>query len=432
MNQVGDQFEFVVLTSAGTEAGSEIYSHVWRFWDGTSTATSSGTVVKTANIGGQPGTDLLQYNCTPVAIDGQAQTFYGSITVNNPPVIVPAPNISLNDAYVPYQTQLSLYAFDFENNVPLSFVWVDEAAQTVLSSTGTSTGTIIVSGTWTGNGTTIINNYPAYGNAFNTTVITGETIRCYVMDTRSGTSFIDFDLRGYLSPAPASGIAAQANFSYTDSSSIPIARIGAGQSFDFEVNASSLTNAPLTFQWSFAGSNNWTVASYGSGTTTVQPGGVYQSLYEKDLSQEVVTSGTSKVAAAVCVVTNGQSSSAVDISVVLLANVPPTDVTFVVRDNITQDVFPDLSAIPSGSVIQLEAHAVDTDNDLVAFEWFLALTGSDEEIGTAFPLTYDVKGGMVVVDTSGGTTGLQITGNVVATDRVGGMDTVVFPTITLT
>jgi len=87
MNQVGDTVELMV---GPIPSGSTIYSYVWDFWDGLSTATQAPFVVKVINIGGQPGTDELHYTCRPVAVDGQSVSLAGTLTANNPPTILPA------------------------------------------------------------------------------------------------------------------------------------------------------------------------------------------------------------------------------------------------------------------------------------------------------------------------------------------------------
>lgn len=367
MNQVGDQ---VTLVAFPTPPGSVVYSFVWDFWDGTSTATNDVSVVKTINIGGQPGTDELHYTCRPVAIDGQTVTLVGTITANSPPTILPGVSISTNDDYVPFSTRLQLQAMDIDGD-SFVFAWYNG---TDYIGAGTTSSAGNVSGTWTGNGTTIVQQYPSSLNYIDAVVTETSTVTCYVVDVRAGTASVDFSLRGFDNPNPLATITAGVGGVSFDSASPPIARVGPDQFVDFTVYVAPLPTHQVEFSWNFSSSNHWSMEPrYESGTRYVLDNGGIQSTVHRDISTEVISSGTSKIATAGVQVTatnivNGEiTRTTTDYTITLIKNTAPSSVEIVRTVNgaiITGD-----GPITVGAIVEFSAAGTDVDNDVLFYEW---------------------------------------------------------------
>lgn len=417
MNQVGDQ---VTLMVSPVPTGTMIYSYVWNFWDGTSTATEQPFVVKVINIGGHPGTDALLYTCRPVAVDGQSVVLYGSIAANGPPTIIYG-SISDNDNYFSYTTQLSVTAIDQDGDT-FDFLWY--SGTTPLGS-GAVSAVGMASGTWMGNGETVIANYPASQSVLTTVVSSDRDITCKVVDVRSGTAVIDFALRGSPNPPPVASLAAGFTGLSADSSTPPIARIGPGQTVDFTVYAAPMPTHDLSFSWNFSGSLGWTMDPHSSvGTTTVLENGGYQNTVHRDISAEVVSTGTSKgVVAEVRVLarnkTSGQITHAdVDYEVTLIANTDPSSVVVsrVVNNAYVNGVGP----VVAGSKIEFSGTGHDDNNDVLTYKWSFAQPFA--------PSTVHFWGPKVLYDTSGYSSAQIVQGQLHVYDAMGGTLSTLLPT----
>lgn len=418
MYQVGDTVRFEILPVPST--GTQIYSYVWKLWDDTvvvTTAPQTGDIK--VNIGGEPGTGLLDYSVTPVQIDGQSVVISGSITANNSPSIAPSPTVSNNDSYFPYQTELSVVAFDMDGDT-FTFGWY---ANNVLLSNGTSSYAGNVSGTWSGNGTTIVGTYSGTQNVLDTTISADETITCSIIDSRGGTTTLDFEMRGANPPPPQVAISGAISGLTADASNLPEQRIGVGQSVIFSAYGKSLTGEAVTFHWSFAGSNNWTVPVETAGTLSALPDGGYQSVYEKDISGELVSTGTQKVAVAVAVVTSGSSDVQIQQPVTLVSNTPPTEVIFTVKNNGT--TLDQSLSYPAGIQLEYDAEAVDPNGDIVEYAWAF-----DQPSGVS-PSTLNLWGAKVFLDTATYPSGSTVGGVLVVTDRMGGTLSVETPFVAI-
>ena len=217
MNQVGDTVNLMV---APAPSGSVIYSYVWDFWDGSTTATDKPFVAKVVNISGQPGTDELHYRVRPVAVDGQSVTLSGTITANAAPTILPGASVSNNGQFFAYATTLKVQAFVNDGDT-FTFAWF---SGTSFLGPGVSYPIGNVSGTWTGNDTTIIANYPATENQITAIIGNSQIITCYVIDSRGGTSSVAFGLTGEENPPPDATLTAGVGAVTFDSTTPPIAR----------------------------------------------------------------------------------------------------------------------------------------------------------------------------------------------------------------
>jgi len=422
MNQVGDQ---VGLMTAPVPSGSAIYSYAWDFWDGTSTATAAPFVAKVINIGGQPGTDELHYQCTPVAIDGQHVTLNGTIWANGEPTILPGVSISNNDDYFAYSTQLSLRAINQDGDL-FSFAWY---TGTTFLGLGTTAAIGSASGTWTGNGTTVIANYPARENHIGLVVASSRIVTCYVTDTRGGTTSVDFALRGEANPPPDATVAAGVGGASFDASTPPTARIGTGQTVDFTVYVAPMPSHSMGFQWDFSGSNNWTMPpATESGTTAVLANGGFQNTVHRDISTEVVSTGTSKAATAGVriVATNAFSGQLThtdaQFEITLIANSIPSSVT--VTRKVNNVDITGFGPVVAGSAIQFSAVGTDADLDVLFYKWQIA------QPFTPNPVYF--WGPKFVYDTTGYAGGQSVQGQLAVIDRLGGQLNVVIPVTNIT
>lgn len=421
MNQIGDQVQLMV---GPIPSGSAIYSYVWDFWDGSSTATTAPFVAKVVNIGGQPGTDELHYSCRPVARDGQSVTLNGTITANSRPTILPGVSISANDGYFAYLTTLSLTAIDLDFD-PVTFAWY---VGTNLLGTGTSSYVGDLSGTWSGNGTTIIQNYAGTQNTLDVVVASSRVVTCYAADDRGGTASVNFTLRGEPNPPPDATMTAGIGGVSFDATTPPSARIGENQSVNFTVYVASMPQHAVSFLWTFSGSENWTMPPVTeSGTVSYLSNGGLQNTVYRDISAEVVSSGTAKVATAQVRVTaintlNGAVSySDAEYDITLLANTPPSSVTVTRLDN--GSPVTGSGPVAVGTKVEFVAAGTDVDLDLLTYRWVFnqAIT----------PTTLYLWGPKVLVDTTGYSSLSAIVGNLTVTDRLGGTLNVILPATTV-
>lgn len=419
MNQIGDEKHFMLGAVPVASGGSNIYSYVWKWWDGAAEATTVPAAFKVVNIGGNPDSSELHYSVTAVAVDGQEWTSNGTFDANNPPQIVQSPTISVNDAYLPFTTRIGLYAYDIEGD-SLDFMWYSGS---VYLSNGVAGTPVSVTGTWQGNGITDIRSYTASENHYYVNVFSSREVRCQVSDQSGGTTQLTFDLRGYPRPAPPSGVLVTPPNIFTDIRSIPVQRIYPGAYFDFEVIARDVVGGPLTFAWSFNGSNNWTVPSEGQGVTYAQlPDGSYRNVYRKDVSNEIVSSGTQKTVIGECAVVSQTARSDMKIEVILIKNSGPSAALINIRDYATGEIFADLGAVPLDALIEYEAVVTDPNNDVVTVAWVLTL----DSPGVAAPTVHRLYGPKVIVaprsvwnDNTFANPGCHIDGSATIYDRLG-------------
>jgi hypothetical protein len=421
MNQVGDT---VTLSVLPVPPGSAIYSYVWDFWDGSSTATDKPFVAKVINIGGQPGTDELHYTVRPVAVDGQSVTLNGTITANAAPTILPGASVSNNDQYFAYLSTLTIQSFITDAD-PYSYAWY---TGTAYLGAGTSTPFGTVNGTWTGNGQTLIAPYPATQNRISLVIASPQIVTCYVVDSRGGTSSVSFGLSGDPNPPPDATLTAGFGALVFDSTTPPIARIGVGKTVDFTVYVAPMPDHTVSFLWTFAGSHGWTMPpTTMTGVTTVLPNGGWQNTVHRNIDSEVVFSGTSKVSTAEVRVTavntlNGEISHAdAQFSVTLIANSPPSSVEILRKVNGV--TISGLGPVAHGQNIEFSANGTDPNGDLMTYFW---------HFNQPFvPADLYLWGPKVVVDT-GSYAGQVVQGQMWVYDRLGAFLTTLVPLTNVT
>lgn len=413
--QVGSAVQFMV---APVPTGTAIYSYVWDFWDGSSTATDTPFVTKVVNIGGQPGTDELHYTCRPVAQDGSYTILVGTLTANSPPTILPGVDISTNDAYFSFATQLSLEAIDLDYDA-ITFAWY---VGTTFVGVGTTAATGLVDGTWAGNGTRVVNSYTGTRNYIDYVVSSDRIVTCYVADTRGGTSSVAFALVGDDNPDPTTALTAGVGGVAFDASTPPTARIGVGQVVDITAFVAPMPQHVVSFLWNFSGSNHWTMSpSSETGTTSLLTNGGFQNTVRRDISSEVVSSGTSKVVTAevrvvaVNTVSSQMSYTTGQYEITLVQNSGPSAVT-VLRNGgaITGD-----GPIGVGDKIEFSATATDPNFDVVFYKWTISQPFA--------PNPAYFWGPKFVYETSQYTSAQAVVGTLTVYDRLGASLTVVLP-----
>jgi hypothetical protein len=410
MDQVGQIKTFALSVTPPADSG--VYSYVWKFWDGTVAVTSIPRVEKTLNIGGDPNDSRkLYFTCQPVMEDGQSVTITGFVIVNNPPYVIPSPEITRNDDFFPYATSIRLTAYDVEGDA-LSFLYYNSGGTPLGGGITTSIGP--VSGTW--NGTAA--NYTGFHNVFDGTVTADNRIVLKIVDSQSGTRMVNFDFFGEIPPAPVIGVTADAEVLTADASSVPDQRIGPGQNVAFTVYASDPVSSNFDFLWSFFGSNGWVTNSFVPGTSAPTADGSVRNTYTKDISAE---SGGQKTV--LVLVKNNDSNKEVQIPIYvnLIANTVASTCTITVKDQNGNTVAPG-ATVPAGTKLTYAATAIDPQNDVVVYKWTFTQPG-----GT--PGTLRLWGQSATIDATGFTPGGTIISAVLTTDRMSGQASFAGPSI---
>lgn len=241
MLQIGQIKTFTLPGSV--PVGSNL-TFVWNWWDGTVSVTPINTVQKQLNVGGS-----LVFSCRVVDALGNSQLYTSSLYVNQPPVFSQSPAISRNDAIFPYQTFIQASLYDPEMT-SVAFYWYSGA-------TPLGSGTVSVTD---GTGTTV---FP-YSVDQNTslTLLAVDQNGTNIAD--SGSTTLDFSLRGMVPLPPNAGAAAIADniFGVVGSSTLLIT---SGQSSQLTAYAQG---HGVNFQWNFLIENGWPYNFSSSGTTT--------------------------------------------------------------------------------------------------------------------------------------------------------------------
>lgn len=410
MNQVGQTKTFALSVTPPADSG--VYAYVWKFWDGTVAVTSIPRVEKILTIGGDPNDSRkLYFTCQPVMENGESVAITGQVAVNNPPYVIPSPEITKNDEFFPYSTQIRLTAYDVEGD-GLSFLYYNSGGTPLGGGVSSYVGN--VAGTW--NGTAGF--YAGTQNVFDGTITTDSRVILKIVDSQSGTRQVNFDFFGETPPPPVIGVTADADILTADASSVPDQRIGPGQQVTFTVYASDPVSPNFSFLWSFFGSHGWNGNSFASGTSAPTADGSVRNSYTKDIANE--TGGQKTV---LVTVRNTDSSKEVEIPiyVALVANEVAPTCTFSVRDQFGNAVAAGAS-VAAGTKLTYSAVAVDPQNDIVIYKWTFTQPG-----GT--PTTLRLWGPEAFIDTTGFTSGGSIALTLLTVDRMDGQATFTGPTI---
>lgn len=425
MNQVGDLKTFRVM---GTPPAYPTPLYVWKFWDGSvsATGTYSGSVQKRLNLGGNPAESFT----VPYRVDicdslgNLVQVVPDTVQVNNPPTVVPAPTVNPQDQPFPFQTAITIRAYDLEDN-GVSFYWY--LGTNPIGGQDTTAQDFTTEGTYYGTLTGLTRL--GYTNTFNTTVLeSGTAVTCKLVDGDSGTTSLHFDLRGYDPQAPQFSVAASPDTITSSASSLAVQYIAPGQTVMFTAYGYDPTPGNLFFTWYFYGSNGWSQPGLpqiytDSGTAVLQG--------EKSvLNFPIATETTAGEKTAVVSVTNQSTgrTAYTSIPVRLILNGAPTITSVGLYNVLTDQAITTITraALPTRTLVRFSGTASDVNSDVVTFRW-------DIYKPPAVFLAYSLHGRDAFVDVSDWSAGLQNNiGVVTAYDRYGvASATVAIPSLTV-
>lgn len=414
MPQVG---ETKVFSIDPAPVSDDIYAYVWTWWDGSTEATEIPQVTKRINLGGEPGTEELHYQCVAVLEDGRSVTLNGTLaSVNHPPVLQPPVQITVNDDYFPFTTELSVTAFD-PNGEAFTFAWYE--GDTLLG-TGDLEYVGPISSTWTGHGRTITGDYSGTNSTLELTVSANRQITLYVIDASSGTSTLDFELRGKAPPLPDVSGASAAQTVFGENAVRPVVLVEPGAELVFSVYAKDPSGGALTFLWDFPEISGWTQApSTSAGTDTPTEDGGVQNTVVRDVSGETFATGNQKTVTATVTVTGPAGSVSLLFEATLLRNQPPQNLRPSVKAANQPYDLTELVAVPAGTELEFFCEADDANGDILDFFW---------EVVTPSGLLR-LWGARVQVDTSSFSAGQSVLATVTALDRSGNSDPYTLPAI---
>lgn len=385
MNNVGEIKTFILNGNPPTQP----MSYVWKWWDGSVDVTTTGTVSKQLNVGGNPADGYqVRYTCEAVNEVGQSSVFAGAVEVNNPPSLVfGSTSLDNNGGNFSFRAKASLIAYDLENGT-LGFEWF-AGGQSLGNGNASVYG--VVDGTYAG---TLSGSFVGVRNFINHDVIENGSMTCRIWDDSGGTTAIKFYLFGQSPSQSYSAPQVVAYQSTIDSASEPSVRIGADSYAEFTVYTQAHSN-PTHFLWAFYGSNNWAATTFSTGTTTPLDDGAYRSQALKATLGE--SAGNKEAICRIVDLVSGLSTE-VAIPVLLVANTSPVIASSQV-----------LPANPFvGDTMSFEVTATDADLDILTYRWvFPSLSG------------LVMYGRKVYVSSSTVSPGNTLTGNVTVTDRLG-------------
>lgn len=384
MNNVGEIKTFILNGNAPTQP----MRYVWTWWDGSVDVTSTGTVAKQLNTGGNPADGyLVRYTCEAVNQNGQSDVYSGALEVNNPPsIVLGSTSLSKNGADFSFRTKAGLVAYDLEDTA-LGFHWysggrpLNDNVQEIIG---------VVNGTYAG---TIAASVAGVHSYVNYDVVENGSLTCEIYDMDGGTTAINFYLFGQ---SPTQSYAAPQAVAYQatiDSASEPVVRIGQGVYAEFTVYTQAHAN-PTNFTWTFHGSNGWATTSYSAGTTTPLEDGSYRNQALKATAGQ--TPGQKYAECRITDTLTGLSAE-VTIPVLLEANSGPVISASSV-----------LPASPAeGTILEFQVTATDADLDLLTFKWYFPDFGVYR------------WGRKVYIESDGIGIGNSVHGVVTVTDRLG-------------
>jgi hypothetical protein len=413
MNQVGQLKTFRVM---GTPPAYPVPIYVYKFWDGSviATGTYAGSVQKRLNLGGNPAESFtVPYRCDICDNLGNVvQVVTSSIQVNNPPTIVPSPTVVPNDHAFPYPVTISVRGYDLEDN-GVAFFWYhgtnpiggkDSTANTPAGVAGTYYGTLIGA------------NKTLYTNTFQDTVVeNGTVLTCKLVDGDSGTSTINFELRGYDPSAPQFSVAASPDTVTSGASTLPVQVIAPNQTVKFTAFGYDPTPGSLLFTWYFYGSNGW--SQPGLPVITTDTGtAVSQGLKsEKDLpiATEVTAGQKTAVVSVTNTVTGKTSYSSIPVRLIL--NEGPTITSIGLYDATTGQPVTTITklASPLRTLVRFSGTASDSNEDVLSFRWDI-----NSPPASAAYTVYGREGYVDVTDWTSPATYTNV-GALTATDRYG-------------
>ncbi|MGV0949245.1 MAG: hypothetical protein ACOYB3_01140 [Azonexus sp.] len=384
MNNVGEIKTFLLNGNTPTQP----MRYVWKWWDGSVDVTTSGTVSKQLNTGGNPADGYqVRYTCEAVSENGQSAEYAGELVVNNPPsLVLGSTSLSNNGGDFSFRTKASLVAYDMENEA-VGFEWFS-GGQSLGGGNPSVYGS--VNGTYAG---TFAGTYEGVLNYIDHDVVENGSLTCNVYDLSGGTTAIQFYLFGQSPTQSYSAPQAVAYQATIDSASEPVVRIGAGEYAEFTVYTQENAN-PTSFIWSFHGSNGWAATTYSTGTTSPLENGAFKNQALKATLGEY--EGQKYAECRITDVSTGVSAE-VTIPIFLETNAGPTISS--------AQVAPTGPVV--GDIMSFEVNASDADLDILTYKWY-------------FPdFSTTLYGRRVFISSAGLSPGNTFSGIVTVTDRVG-------------
>jgi hypothetical protein len=397
----GDTASFTANANSGS---GPIYSYVWTFWDGSTTATAVNSVSKQVNICGDPSnSNTLTVSCDAVGPTGLVSTSSKTFSVKGLPRLLNTITISNNYTYFPFTTVIAVKAYTLSGN-SLTFSWPSGVTAT--------TTTESYSAKWRPTDTASVSCL-LYTSTTSAISVTADTVlTCSIADAVNGTSVsIDVNLVGYAVSAVHVSSSVGSTDIITDASALPIQRVGADQVVTFTAYANNATSTPV-FDWEFYGSNNWSVEGNTNAQIVTNLGnGTYQSKIIKSIAQEIIPQGqTQKTVVAVCTVNVSGTSYTLQIPVILESDQAPGNFTIsrLIDGDNTNSV-----AMADKKSIVYEIAGIDPDGDVTTAMWSV---NQDAPL----PLTGIYWGPKLTLNSGDYAIGDVIQGSVTLIDRLGG------------
>lgn len=390
MNQVGDNYLFTV---AAHTTGA---TYVWKYWDGDTAASvkSTGSAFKQLNLGGNPAEGFTVPVKCVVCDAAQGDVIYstdGRLAVNNPPTVYGSPDQTVNDGAFPYQTQVTVEAYDLED-AGLTFLWYN--GTNPISGQDTTATSSTVEGTYYGTLTGLTRDL--YNSQFDTTIYgSGTTITCKIIDGDSGTTRLNFEMRGYDPASPAFSVAATPESLTAQATSLTTQVIAPNQAIALSAYAYDEVPGNLVFTWELNGTNGWTAPDipfiYVNNGTQQEQG------YKSEWARQV----------------GGETSAGVKRCIISVKNEQTNKITLTYLDiNTVLNAAPALSAVgiydattgapitgpitkaasPTRTLVRFSGTASDANSDVVNFEWNVTAPVS--------PTSYELYGRDAYVDVS--------------------------------
>jgi hypothetical protein len=291
------------------------------------------------------------------------------ISVNNPPTLYGNPTITPNNQPFPFQTQISVVAYDMENNgvLPLWYCNSDPISGAV------TTGPVSVPGTYCG--TLTGTNRNAYTSTLNTTIYGQGTVYvCKLVDNDGGTNLLTVPVMGFEPADPHFAIAVQPNTVTVDASTLPDAVIAPGQVIYFTAYGYDPTPGTLVYTWYFYGSNHWEqpgVPIVTNGVTTALSQGSRND-YTLSIQNEVNAGPRTALVTVTNSSTGRTAASAIQVN--LSRNLAPVMTSIGLYDAVT---FADLAGVvtpyasPAQTLVMLAGTATDANEDVIVYKWDL-------------------------------------------------------------
>ena len=419
MNNIGDIKTFSVV-GAPPVGVHPIY--VYRFWDGTVAVTqaASGAVTKMLNLGGNPAENgsppytppfTVPFRCDICdSLGNVVQVLTDKLAVNNPPTLASPPQVKLNDQAYPYTTDITLQAYDMENN-GVKFLWY--LGVEPIGGKDVTTGPVAHAGTYYG--TLIGADRDRYTNIFTTTIYgAGTNLTCKIVDGDLGTHLSQHEMRGYDSNKPQFSTAVVRGTILASTATPPLQTIAPSQSVVFTGYAYDPLPGNLHFCWYFYGSYGW--SQPGLPIIQADAGTPVERGKRSNYTLAIANETTPGLKTAIMSATNDSTSQTVfsSIPVRLQLNNGPAISGVGLYDATTGQPISRIvrQTLPLRTLVKFSGTALDIQSDAVTYRWDIYAPPADQ--------AYTLYGRDALVDVSyWAPSTYAAIGVVTATDRFG-------------